>query len=80
MRGASLAGHRQQLVDGDLERGPHVKQDTVPVQPAFRGTVGLGPPKAVKAGAQGVLELGQGRDPSGLVAHRRQVADLGHAR
>ena len=72
------AGDPLDLVDGEVERRPHVEQHTVPVVPTFRRERGLNPAHPLEGVEQHPLELRQGDDPSIVVAYGRQVADLAH--
>ena len=66
------------LVRRQVDRRPDVEQHPVPGQPFGRGAARLEPAQPGERLHQHVLELRQLRQPAGLVAHRREVAHLGH--
>ena len=72
------AGDRVELVEGQVDDGPDVEQDPVPLQAVRVGELGPRPADRVQAADEDVLDLRQGDDAAVVVAHRRHVADLGH--
>ena len=71
------AGDRGELVEGQVDDGPDVEQDAVPLEAVRAGELGPGPADGVEAADEDVLDLREGDDAAVVVAHRRHVADLG---
>ena len=67
---------RPDLLRRQLDRGPDVQQDAVPLQPAARLAVGLEAADALERRPEHALELGQRGDAPVGVAQRREVAHL----
>ena len=76
MAGARLRATRSISSMREVERRPHVQQHTVPLVATFRRKRSLDPAHALEGVEQHPLELRQGDDPSLVVAHGCQVADL----
>ena len=68
---------RARLGGREVHRGPGVEQQPVPVQALARRAAGLERAHRLERLADHALELGQRGDAPVLVAHRREVADLG---
>ena len=65
------------LVGLELRLGPGVEQHAVPLQAGAAAAPRLVGAHRLERLARDALEVGQVDDPAGVVAHRREVADLG---
>ena len=75
--GGEPPDERPDLLRRQLDRGPDVQQDPVPLRAAARLAVGLEAADALERRHEHALELGQRRHSPVGVAHRREVAHLG---
>ena len=77
MSGASRRATASSSSSGQVDDRPDVEHDPVPLQAVRAGELGARSADGVEAADEDVLDLRQGDDAAVVVAHRRQVADLG---